>query len=352
MNSLVSAPTTFEPPRRGLSRTSGLGKAQWRLVTLLLAVAVMAAVACGGDDDVDTVQVTLALDWYPNSNHLGLYIAEEKGYFAEEGLEVKLYTPVDPSTVLQIVGAGRDEFGISYQPDVLLARAQGVPVVSVAGMVQHPLNSVMALESSGISSPADLVGKKVGYPGIPTNEPLLDTMLKADGARGLEDVELVNVGFDLATALISGTVDAIVGAYWTHESILLENEGHPVTIMKMEDWGVPDYYELVLVASEDTVKERPDVIERFLRALRRGYADASADPQAGVDILKGAEEEVDLAIERPGADLLAPLWKTDSVGFGTQEKGRWETFTQWMQKEGLLSADIKAEDAFTDRFLK
>ena len=107
---------------------------------MIMGLVVFGAVGCGSDE-TESVSVKLALDWYPNSNHLGLYIAQEKGYFADEGLDVKLYTPIDPSTVLQTVGSGADDFGISYQPDVLLARAQGVPVVSVAGMVQHPLNS-------------------------------------------------------------------------------------------------------------------------------------------------------------------------------------------------------------------
>ena len=321
----------------------------WRLSLVPLVILTAALMACGGDQE--SVRVKLALDWYPNANHLGLYIAQEKGYFEEEGLDVTMYTPVDPSTVLQTVGSGGDDFGISYQPDVLLARAQGVPVVSIAGMVQHPLNSVMALKSSGITRPRDLVDKKVGYPGIPTNEPLLDTMLKADGARGLEDVELVNVGFDLAPALISGTVDAVVGAYWTHESILMENEGYTVNIMRMEEWGVPDYYELVLVTSESALKKRSDVVERFLRAIRRGYQDAVSDPQAGVDVLlRGTREEVDEAIERPGADLLAPLWRTATAEFGEQEAAKWEGFTQWMQANGLLSGDIRASDAFTTRF--
>jgi putative hydroxymethylpyrimidine transport system substrate-binding protein len=291
------------------------------------------------------------MDWYPNSNHLGLFIAQEKGYFAEENLEVTLYTPVDPSTVLQTVGAGEDDFGISYQPDVLLARAQGVPVVSIAGMVEHPLNSMVALESSGITRPGQLEGKKVGYPGIPTNEPLLDTMLKFDGLAGLEDVELVNVGFNLAESLLSGTVDAVVGAYWTHESILLENQGYPVTVMRMEEWGVPDYYELVLVASEGKIQNDPDVIERLLRAIRKGYNEAASDPQAAVDVLiAGTNEEVDASIERPGADLLAPLWQTDGAGFGHQDAAKWEAFTAWMQENGLLSSEVDASAAFTNQF--
>lgn len=297
------------------------------------------------------VAVTLALDWYPNANHLGLYIAQEKGYFQQENLQVTLYTPVDPSTVLQTVGSGKDTFGMSYQPDVLLARAQGVPVVSVTAVVQHPLNAVVTLQTSGLTRPRELVGKKVGYPGIPTNEPLLDTMLKADGARGLQDVTLVNVGFDLVPALISRHVDAVIGAYWTHESIVLEQQGHPVHIMRVEAWGVPDYYELVLVTSEATLQSKPDVVARFLRAVRKGYQDAARDPQAGVDILlKSTKAEVDEKIERPGATLLAPLWQNETIPFGTQEIARWEGFTQWMQRHGLLTGQIKAADAFTNRF--
>ncbi|MDP6453123.1 MAG: ABC transporter substrate-binding protein [SAR202 cluster bacterium] len=327
-----------------------------RFVTKLSAFAIAAlmllALACG-EDEPDQVSVKLALDWYPNANHLGLYIAQDKGYFQEENLDVTLYTPVDPSTVLQTVGAGEDDFGISYQPDVLLARGQGVPVVSVVGMVQHPLNSVMALQSSGITRPADLVGKKVGYPGIPTNEPLLETMLKFDGSQGLGDVELVNVGFNLAESLISGTVDAVVGAYWTHESILLENQGHPVTILKMEEWGVPDYYELVIVTSEKYKDENSDVVERFTRAIQKGYADAIADPQAGVDVLvAGTGEEIDEGIDRPGADLLVSQWKTSQANFGEQDPARWEAFVKWMQDAGLLSTDVQATDAFTNEYIK
>ena len=176
-------------------------------------------------------------------------------------------------------------------------------------------------------------------------------MLKYDGASGLGDVELVNVGFDLAPALLSGRVDAVVGAYWTHESILLENEGHPVNIMRMEEWGVPDYYELVLVTSEEMIQDRPDIAERFMRAIRRGYQDAVADPQAGVDVLLDAnKDEIDEKIERPGADLLVPLWKTESADFGQQDAARWENFTRWMQEAGLLGEDVKSGDAFTDKF--
>ena len=296
-------------------------------------------------------RVSVALDWFPWSNHAGLYVARERGYYAEEGLEVDIFTPGDPSTVLQTVASGRDDFGINYQTGVLLAREQGVPVVSIMALVQHPLNSVMALEDSGISSPEHLVGKKVGWPGIPDNEPLLNTMLKSQG-HSLADVELVNVGFDLVPALISKEVDAIVGAYWVHESISAENQGFPVNIMRMEEYGVPDFYELVLVANERKITENPDLVQRFVRATMRGYQDAMADPQGAVQLLGEVRPEVDLSIESPGVDLLAPLWKPDGgQSFGWQEEDRWVEFAEWMRQSGLLTSQVDATSAFDNSFV-
>ena len=316
------------------------------IAILALSLALLLAVSC--DSEPETASVKLALDWYPNANHLGLFIAQQKGYFEEENLDVTMYTPSDPSTVLQTVGAGQDDFGMSYQPDVLLARNEGVPVVSILGVVQHPLNSLMTLQSSEITRPAQLAGKKVGYPGIPTNEPLLETMLKADGLGGLEDVELVNIGWNISESLIGEKVDGVVGAYWTHESINMENIGYPVNVMRMEEWGVPDYYELVLVTSEVYLSENEDVAERFVRAMKRGYEEAIGDPQAGVDVLVAENEgEIDESIDRPGADLLVPMWQLPSGGgFGTQEPARWDSFVQWMKDNGMLDQSLDASAAY------
>ncbi|MFM9106670.1 MAG: ABC transporter substrate-binding protein, partial [Chloroflexota bacterium] len=252
-------------------------------------------------------KVSVALDWYPNSNHAGLFLAKERGWFAEEGLDVDLYTPADPTTVLQTVGAGKDAFGISYQTDVLLARAQAIPVVSVAAISQVPLQGIMVLESSGIARPADLEGKTVGYPGIPSQEAFLSSMLANDNLT-MSDVDLVNVGFDLTPALVSGRADAALGAFWTHETIVAERAGYPVGMLRVEDFGVPSYYELVLVASETTVASDPDFIRRFLSAAARGYAAAAEDPAAALDALAAASPDLDRDVETEGIALVIPTW--------------------------------------------
>lgn len=322
----------------------------------LIALIVPLLAACGGKasnlpKSADGLtKVSVILDWYPWSNHTGLYYAQSKGYFKAEGLEVTIHPPSDPADILKVVGAGTDHFGISYQTEVISARAANVPVKSVAALVQHPLNSIMSLKSANITRPKQLEGKKVGMSGVPSDEPLLKTMLEKDGADP-KKVEMVNVGLDLVPALLGKKVDAIIGAYGVHESIVAEQQGHPVNIMNIQDWGVPDYYELILVTNDTMIKENPDVVRKFLKAAVRGYGEVPQNRAAALDLLKVANAETDLNVERPGLDLLIPYWTANNVAFGTQTTARWQSYADWMRSQGLLDKEVKVSDCFTAEFL-
>ena len=321
------------------------------LSIILILVCSIFVLSCGNTKE-DT-KVKLALDWYPNANHTGLYIALEKGYFQEENIDIEIYTPSDPSTVLQTVGAGQDDFGISYQPDLILAKSKNIPVKSVLAFVQHPLNIIMTLKESNITRPSDLKGKKIAYPGIPLNENLLDTLLKADGLQGKQEVELINTGYDLVPPLIGKTVDACLGCYLSHETIMAENEGFPVNVMRMEKWGVPDYYELVLVASDEMITNNKDLVQRMTRAISKGYNDAVSNPKEGIDnLVKATNEEIDQAIEYPGVELLAPLWVDNEGRFGVQTEEKWEIFSKWLFDTGQITSIPETNSLFTNEFVK
>ncbi|MDQ3654655.1 MAG: ABC transporter substrate-binding protein [Chloroflexota bacterium] len=294
----------------------------------------------------ESTSVTLALDWYPNANHAGIYVARDQGYFAEAGLDVEIVVPSDPTTVLQTVGAGRDTFGISYHSEVLFAREQEVPVVSVAALVQHPLNSLMVLEDSPVETPADLAGRSVAVTGLPADEAFLGTML-AEAGLSLDDVELINVGYDLLPSVFSGRADAVIGVYWTHETILAEREGYPVRYLRVEEWGVPDYYELVLVTGESVVNDDEETVRALLGALQQGYEGAIADPGAALDGLIAESPDLVRDVELEGLDLLMPLWtENGTIPFGQQTAARWDAFGDWLKGEGLLGEDVDVAAAW------
>ena len=187
-------------------------------------------------------------------------------------------------------------------------------------------------------------------PGVPSDGPLLKTMLAADGAS-IEKVEMVNVGFDLVPSLLGGKVDAVIGSYEVHEGIVAELQGKPVQAMRVQDWGVPDYYELVLVTSDKMIKENPEVVRKFMRAVSKGYQDARTDQKAAVDALIAAYKDADRQVEEPGLARLVPYW-TDGVSrFGEQTTDRWQKYHDWLRANGILDNDVKVADCFTAEFL-
>ncbi|HMM40892.1 MAG TPA: ABC transporter substrate-binding protein [Thermomicrobiales bacterium] len=300
----------------------------------------------------ETAEVSIALDWYPWSNHTGLYMAQATGAFADQGIDPNIYVPSDPTTALQLVAAGQDDFTISYQTDVLIARQQGLDVVSIAALVQHPLNTIMTLQSSGITEPSQLKGKTIGMTGVPSDDALLATVLQSAGLT-MDDVETVTVGFDLMPALLGKRVDAIIGAYYVHEAILAQQQGEPVNAINVEDYGVPDYYELVLVTSGALIRDHADVVQRVVNAVVAGYAAAAANPDQAIDELVKAYPETDADVEREGIHLIIPMWTDDgAVPFGAQTAERWTAFADWMRQHDILTTDVDASEAFTNQFVE
>lgn len=323
------------------------------LAALLAAVLLLALAACGDEPEApsgDAERVEVILDWFPNADHAGIYGAIEEGYFEEEGLHVAPVVPSDPAAALKQVGAGRAPFAISYEPDVLLARAEGIPVVAVAALAVHPLNSVIVRTDRGIASPADLAGKTVGAAGLPFDRPLLDTVVRADGGDP-SGIRVRNVGFNLAPALAAGRVDALVGAYWNVEVPELEHQGVGVDVFRLERFGVPDYDELVVVTSDTVAEERPTLVEALLRGLQKGQDWAATDQAGAADHLIHANPDLDRDVLIEQLRLTAPLLSPSDQPTLGLDPAEWEAYARWMRENDILKRPVDVADAVTDRFL-
>lgn len=321
---------------------------------LIVALLVLVGLAGCGDDPGEPAaglqRVELILDWFPNADHAGVYGAIEQEYFADEGLRVAPVVPSDPAAALKQVGAGRAPFAISYAPDVLLARSQGIPVVAVASIAVHPLNSVIVRSDRGITRPADLAGRTVGAAGLPFDRPLLDTVIRADGGDPAS-VRLRNVGFNLAPALAAGQVDALIGAYWNVELPELEHQGVAVEAFRLEDFGVPDYDELVVVTSDTLARERPELVRALLRGLRRGQDWAAADQAGAADHLLDANPDLDREVLLEQLHLTAPILSPPDQPTLSLDPAEWEAYAGWMRENDILTRPVTVADAVTDEFL-
>ncbi len=318
--------------------------------TLAALLLVLLASSCGGGGKGGPEEVTLTLDWYPNADHAGIYLARERGYFREEGLRVRIRQPSDPASVLQLVAAGRSEFGISYENEVLNAAARDIPVLSVMAIMQHPLNSIISLKKSGIDRPEELAGKRVGYAGQSFGTAAIDTVLRRAG-KDPSSVEKVNVGYDLRPALTSGRVDAVVDAYWNIEAVELAQEGFETNVIRLNEVGVPNYNELVVVTSRSYAGENPEVVRGFVRALVKGHEYALEHPRAARDALLGANPELDPETVERTLELTVPMFKDRGEPVGYQEPKEWRRYVRWAVENGVLPRPVEVEEAMTNRYL-
>ncbi len=299
-----------------------------------------------------TQQFTLMLDWTPNADHAGIYQALAEGDFTKADLDVHVQVPSDPATPLKLLAAGKIDAAISYEPEVLLARNQDLPLVSVAAIVQKPLTSIVSLGSKHITTPAKLKGKRVGDAGIPYQHAYLTTILAQAGVPQ-SSVKEINVGANLVPAMLSGRVDATLGAFWNYEAIqLAQLHKHP-NVIHMEQVGVPTYDELVVVVRKNTIVNHPDVVRRFVQALGRGYEAVRQNPQAAVANLVRASPGLDPKLQLASIKATLPVFfPSDSADpWGWQDPKQWAAYGQWMLSHHLISDPNAVLDASTNELL-
>jgi putative hydroxymethylpyrimidine transport system substrate-binding protein len=328
------------------------------LVAALAASLALALAGCGEKKEAvtgspsSTQQLTLMLDWFPNADHVGIYQALAEGDFGKAGLDVHIQVPSDPAAPLKLLAAGKVDAAISYEPEVLLARNQGLPLVSVAAIVQEPLTSIVSVGSKHITSPSQLRGKRVGDAGIAYQHAYLQTILARAGVPE-SSVQEINVGSNLVPAMLSGRVDATLGSFWNYEAIQLARLHKHPNVIHMEDVGVPTYDELVVVVRKNTIVNHPDVVRRFVQALARGYESTRSNPQAAVANLVHASPGLDPKLQLASVRATLPAFFPSNPAdpWGWQDPARWNAYGQWMISNHLISDPNAVLDASTNELL-
>ncbi|ARK25387.1 ABC transporter substrate-binding protein [Sporosarcina sp. P37] len=333
-------------------------KKHWLLgitfLLLLIAGCTNEAEAPGNEEtpNNEKKKVSIMLDWYPNAVHSYLYVAQEKGYFNEENVEVDIQFPANPTDPMNLTAAGKVTLGLYYQPDVILAQAnEDIPVKAIASIVREPLNYTVMLEESPIQSPKDMEGKTIGYPGIPLNESLIKTMVTNDGGD-FGKVKMIDVGFELESSLVSKRVDAVTGTFINHEVPVMNSKGFKTRYFNPVDYGVPNYSEIVLLTSDDAWKKDQDAIQAFWRAAQKGYEFMAENPEEALELLMNNQDQanfpLDRTIETESLNILLPMMDTGGEAFGKLDETSWEEVRDWLYEMELIKTKPEVEDMIED----
>jgi putative hydroxymethylpyrimidine transport system substrate-binding protein len=322
------------------------------LTVLALTLALAACGAKSEEGAAERESFSLTLDFYPNPDHAGIYMAQKLGYFEEAGLDLSIATPSDPAAPVKQVAAGRTDLAISYEPEVALARAQGLDVVAVAALVNRPLTSLIWLKESKIKGVGGLEGKTVATAGIPYQEAFLKTIL-ARVHLNPEDVKSVNVGFGLLPALVGGSAQAMLGGYSNVEGIDLRERGKAPVVTPVDKLGVPTYDELVFVANRKALEEEPQKFRLFLAALEHGTDAAVENPGAATKAITEANPDLEPKLTAAEVKATLPLLgaRSGKQPYGYMNPKQWEAFAGWMRDNGLIETLPQAAELLDDSYL-
>jgi putative hydroxymethylpyrimidine transport system substrate-binding protein len=343
-----------------------------RLLALGVVLSMLLLAACGDDDPepaatgsetgsatdggstAEPATLRVALDWFPNPDHVALYYALDNGFFEEQNLTVEFKTPSDVTAGLKLVATNEFDLSIFYEGDMFFAAGEGLPVQAVGSLVPQPLNSLMALSDSKVQGVDSVAGAKIGVAGLPFDDAILQTIRQNQGLDE-DDVESVNVGFDLVPALLSKQVDAAIGTYFNIEGIHIESEtGEPPVIVKMEELGVPHYDELIIVGNSEklgTDDAYTDAVSRFLIAVTEATEAAQADPEGSLESMKNNTEYTDEELEAMVPDTLPLLTSPKGLEPGCFDLEGWATFGDWMIDNGLIEEPVDPATIVTNDYL-
>lgn len=285
-------------------------------------------------------KVTLVLDWYINPDHAPIMVAEQIGAFKEAGLDVTIIPPSDPALPPRLVAAKQADLAITYQPQLHFFADQGLPLMRVGTLINTPLNTVIALDKS-ITSPADLKGKRVGYSVSGIEQATLATML-AHEKTPADAVKLINVNFQLTSALLTEKVDAVIGGYRNIEALEIKLQGKDPVVFNVEDYGVPAYDELILVANKDSVNEPK--IKAFLAALKKGSDYLHAHPQESWKTFARLHPELNTPLNQQAWMATLPLFATDPAKL---DKARYAHYEQFLFDNKLVKKITPVEQYAT-----
>lgn len=326
---------------------------RWLLLGLIVILTACGAATTPTVSEPSLTTVRVGLDWTPNTNHTGLYVAQAQGYYKDQGLQVEILGAQEGGTVEQLVAAGRLDFGISYQEGVTQARVEGVPIVSIAAIIQHNTSGFASRVEEGITSPRDFIGKKYGAFGSPIEEAVIRGLLECAGVGDqVDQVQFVDIGSsDFFVATERDEVDFVwIFKGWT--GIEAEVRGVPLNIVMMNDVQcIPDYYTPVIITSEKMIAEQPDLVRRFLAATSAGYRFAIDRPAEAAEILLQAAPELDAELVRRSQQYLATQYQADAPRWGEQKLEVWRAYAQWMAERNLIARMIEPEKALTNEFL-